>query len=114
MNKADDGDQLRTLIWYTADGRDYQVRQMETSHIKNCMRLIKRKTIALGRPWRTRYLARFAIELRHRGELSSSSFAEIRSPLPGGMTDVLMLFNDHVERMMEESPDLRSNPWGNS
>lgn len=61
--KADDRGELRTRIWYTADGRDVQVRQMEASHIENCIGLI------LGKwpRWRARYLFPLRAELRRRG-----------------------------------------------
>jgi len=55
----------KTKIWYAADGRDLQVRQMETSHIVNCIRLIERKAW-FGVLWRPFYLGPLRKELERR------------------------------------------------
>ena len=57
----------KTQIWYTADGRDLQVRQMDSEHIRNCLTMIEERWLA-GRPWRTRYYATLRRELRRRAE----------------------------------------------
>lgn len=57
----------KTKIWRTADGRDYQLRQMETDHIKRSILFIIRSRQA-GVPKRTRYLIPLCDELIRRGE----------------------------------------------
>lgn len=50
-------------IWYTADGRDIQIRQMSEGHIKNCLNLIRDHY-----PWRFRYFKVLVRELARRRE----------------------------------------------
>lgn len=56
----------KTLIWYTADHRDIQVRQMETSHILRCLRLIEHSVFQRRRPWRLKFFRPLMAELRKR------------------------------------------------
>lgn len=53
------------MIWVTREGKSYRIYDMETRHINNCIRMIQR-SIARGRPWRVRYLARLELELEIR------------------------------------------------
>lgn len=53
------------MIWITADKRRVPVRQMETSHITNCLRMMDRRK-AKGKPWREQYRARLELELEIR------------------------------------------------
>lgn len=58
----------KTKIWYAKDGRDLQVRQMETTHIHHCIRLIE-KAWPL---WRARYRIVFYRELKRRDDTNLS------------------------------------------
>lgn len=64
--KADDTRKLKTKIWRTADGRDYQLRQMETDHIKRCILFIL-GSMRIGVPRRTKFLIPLCDELIRRG-----------------------------------------------
>lgn len=62
----------KTKIWYTKNGRDHQIRQMETGHIQNCLRMILRSTHITTHKghivrWRGRYLRPLRTELERRG-----------------------------------------------
>lgn len=52
--------------WRMADGNLIAIRDMETSHIKNCIKMIYRK----NGTWRHQYLRYFEAELRKRKFLS--------------------------------------------
>ena len=41
---------VKNLIWITAQHEQIQIRQMETSHIANCMRLIRHKATYILTP----------------------------------------------------------------
>jgi len=62
----------KTKIWYTRDGRDVQVRQMETEHLERCIARIMRSRILFerwGAPffwWRPQYLKPLLAELERR------------------------------------------------
>jgi hypothetical protein len=56
---------MQELIWMCRDGRKYRVCDMATSHIMNCVRLIRR-SFRQKKPWRVQYLARLEIELEIR------------------------------------------------
>jgi len=60
---------MRELIWVTADGREYLISDMETSHIERCIARIVRK----GGRWRAGYLPRLQLELQIRQMGLSSS-----------------------------------------
>jgi hypothetical protein len=85
-------------VWYTADGRDVQIRQMDESHIINCIRLIIARAKA-GRRWRFRWLRPLDEELVRRDHQAIA----------------LKLINQHVARM-QESPDhfetIERDEWG--
>lgn len=51
-------------IWVTKDGKELKISEMETSHIKNCIRFIHKKDddFFLG------YIPVFRSELERRGE----------------------------------------------
>lgn len=51
--------------WRMANGNLIAIRDMETSHIKNCIKIIYRK----NGTWRHQYLKYFETELRIRKEL---------------------------------------------
>ena len=51
--------------WRMADGNLIAIRDMETSHIKNCIKMIYRK----NGTWRHQYLKYFETELKIRKEL---------------------------------------------
>jgi hypothetical protein len=53
---------MKDTIWRTRDGRFIAVRQMETSHILNCIAKITRSK----RGWRREYLDRLLLELSIR------------------------------------------------
>lgn len=102
--KADDREALRTRIWYTADGRDIQIRQMHEEHIINCIHLIIDRA-KMGRRWRFRYLRLLDEELVRRGKQAIA----------------LKLINDHTNIIARSSPDLNTvddvdlkDVWGNS
>lgn len=48
---------MKDTVWTCKDGREILVRDMDTSHIINCIRLIK------NRNWRREYLDRLELEL---------------------------------------------------
>ena len=48
--------------WRTADGNLIAIQDMDTSHIKNCIKMIYRK----NGTWRHQYLRYFETELRKR------------------------------------------------
>lgn len=66
----------KTKIWRTADGRDYQLRQMETDHIKRSILFILRSMQA-GVPRRTKFLIPLIDELTRRGQ-DGMYFASLR------------------------------------
>lgn len=66
----------KTKIWRTADGRDIQVRQMESDHIKRSVIFILRSMQA-GVPRRTKFLIPLIDELNRRGE-DGMYFASLR------------------------------------
>jgi hypothetical protein len=51
-------------IWRTKDGRVLKVEEMETGHIKNCMRMLERNNVPIRKP----YIVMFTKELHRRGE----------------------------------------------
>ena len=53
--------------WRMSDGNLIAIRDMETSHIKNCIKMIYRK----NGTWRRQYLRYFEAELRKRKFLSN-------------------------------------------
>ena len=55
--------------WRTADGNLIAIRDMETSHIKNCIKMIYRR----NGTWRPQYLKYFETELRIRKKLNNKS-----------------------------------------
>ena len=54
--------------WRMADGNLIAIRDMETSHIKNCIKMIYRK----NGTWRRQYLRYFETELRKRKFLKNN------------------------------------------
>lgn len=82
---------MKTRIWYTADGRDIQLRQMSALHINRCIRSIRFRASVLGQRWRWRYIDPLHAELARRGEPVtnpvteadlSRSLLRYRSPRP--------------------------------
>lgn len=55
-------------VWKQADGNLIAIKDMETSHIKNCIKMIYRK----NGTWRHQYLRYFENELRRRKMLNST------------------------------------------
>ena len=55
--------------WRMADGNLIAIRDMETSHIKNCIKMIHRK----NNTWRPQYLRYFETELERRKLLNKPS-----------------------------------------
>jgi hypothetical protein len=53
---------LENHLWETRDGSLYNIRDMETTHIKNCIKMIYRS----NGQWRHSYLRLFESELRRR------------------------------------------------
>ena len=51
-------------LWITRDGRYMQIREMETSHIHNCIRMLKRN----NSPYKEIYIKAFEKELAERKE----------------------------------------------
>lgn len=51
-------------LWITKDGRYLHVSEMETSHIKNCIRMLER----YDSPLKDAYIPMFEKELKERGE----------------------------------------------
>ena len=51
-------------LWITKDGRYLHVSEMETSHIQNCIRMLKR----YDSPFKKYYIPMFEKELKERGE----------------------------------------------
>ena len=51
--------------WITKDDVSIPICEMDTRHIKNCIRLIK-KSIINNKPWRTEYLEPLLEELKER------------------------------------------------
>lgn len=65
----------KTKIWYTADGRDLQVRQMEPQHIVHSILLIQSrarrgKVNTDGSLWRAAYVPALLRELHRRQNLA--------------------------------------------
>lgn len=52
-------------IWETKDHRFYRIKDMGTSHIMNCMELIKKSNFE----WRGRYYELFEKELKRRHKI---------------------------------------------
>ena len=55
---------LRNGIWVARDGTKYSISKMQTSHIKNCIRMIQRSNYH----WRPEYIEPLTQELKKRGE----------------------------------------------
>ena len=83
MDEPDFGDDIKVLngvvyvieqhavpTWVTADNRLIAIKDMKTSHIKNCINMIHRK----NGTWRQQYLRYFENELRRRKLQNSKSF----------------------------------------
>ena len=51
-------------IWVTKDGKELKISEMETSHIKNCIRFIQKK----DDDFFLEYIPVFRSELERRGE----------------------------------------------
>lgn len=96
-------------VWYTADGRDLQIRQMETEHIMSCTDLILLRA-RHGRRWRMRWLPAFNRELARR---EGKPYTDRRILNQDVAT---RLINNRVARINEESIDLHvdEDMWGNS
>jgi hypothetical protein len=56
---------MQDTIWVTKDGRHIWVRQMERSHLLNCIDKIQRSR----RQWRKEYLLRLLLEIQIRNHL---------------------------------------------
>lgn len=56
---------MQDKIWVTRDKQWIRVSDMTTSHITNCIRMIRRNQ-ARGFPWRIEYLGRLELELEIR------------------------------------------------
>jgi hypothetical protein len=61
--------------WTTADGKDCQIRQMSTRHIKACIEY----TFLRGLGWRDRHLVALEKELRRRQRLKWDVFIMIKT-----------------------------------
>lgn len=53
---------LKNNIWIAKDGTKYLISQMQTSHIKNCIRIIQRS----NHKWRSEYIEPLTQELKKR------------------------------------------------
>ena len=53
---------IRKGIWVTRDGTKCLISKMQTSHIKNCIRMIQRSNYS----WRLEYLEPLVLELKKR------------------------------------------------
>lgn len=51
--------------WTTINGEVIPIKEMKSSHILNCIKLIKHRR-ALGKPWREQYMTILLGELVHR------------------------------------------------
>ena len=51
-------------LWITKDGRYLHVSEMETSHIRNCIRMLERN----DSPFKDTYIPMFEKELAERGD----------------------------------------------
>lgn len=51
-------------LWITKDGRYLHVTEMETTHIQNCIRMLRR----YDSPFKDAYISMFEKELKERGE----------------------------------------------
>lgn len=58
--KADEN--IRKGIWIAKDGTKYLISKMQTSHIKNCIRMIQRSNYY----WRPEYIEPLTQELKRR------------------------------------------------
>lgn len=55
---------IRNNIWIAKDGTKYLISEMQTSHIKNCIRMIQRSNYS----WRPEYLEPLTQELEKRAQ----------------------------------------------
>lgn len=55
----------KEFIWVTKDGKEINIRDMATSHLKNSINLIK-KSIDKNKPWRLEFLIPMLVELKQR------------------------------------------------
>ena len=54
-------------IWTTRDGRDIEIKDMETSHIQNCIKLVNREINGKRWCYAEEYTKLFNDELKARG-----------------------------------------------
>lgn len=64
LNREDEIEFIQIPAWRTKEGKLIAIRDMETSHIKNCIKMILRSHYQ----WRSQYLNLLKLELIRRNE----------------------------------------------
>lgn len=70
----EDEEFIPTSIWRTRHGNLIAIKDMSTSHIKNCIKMIHRSNDT----WRYQYLKYFEIELHKRNSLNNKKKQSIQ------------------------------------
>jgi hypothetical protein len=72
----------RELLWVTADGRQYKLQEMETTHLRNAIARIRRSVRTDQRGnivgWRLHYLKALVEEIERRGLKDDTSLNPAR------------------------------------
>lgn len=79
----------KTRIWHAKDGTDWQIRQMSSEHILNCIKLIH-LSLMRGRRWRVRYLKPLERELARRATILLAAYGSAPNPRLGSVIPQLL------------------------
>ena len=70
---------IRNNIWIAKDGTKYSISEMTTSHIKNCIRMIRRSNYR----WRPEYIEPLTQELKRREQKCQESIESMTQQVHG-------------------------------